>query len=190
MAKVAPPADQGSRPRAGRGTGASRGWLLWRPQCPRSLRPWTSPLPDPGRRSPTNHSRGPSHSQGQGGLWEKAPYKLWCADSARPCVALLAGASGSWRRLCLASVMCRAGRQRHGPWQHPRKPLIFLTLSVIRAAQRGEHGGRCGFLPAARSPAGAAGLREDPSERSSHIYRSLCSVFLVASEPGAVRTWV
>lgn len=141
--------------------------------------------PSSGPRSPTNHSRGPSRSSGQGGPRERAPCQRRCADPAR-----LRGAAGwgEWLTEAALPGICdvQGGRQQHGPWQHPRKPLIFLTLTVIRAAQRSERGGRCGVLPAARSPAGARrGCGGTLSERSAHIYRSpgLC----VPSR--SVRTW-
>ena len=101
----------------------------------KTLFPYTTLFRSPSLGpSPPAHclQQSPLHSQGQGGLWKEAPYTHTMVYRPRQAgVALPAGASGPWRRLCLASVTHRAGRQQPGPWQCPRKPFFSLLSSLL-----------------------------------------------------------
>lgn len=78
----------------------------------------------------------------------------------------------------------RGGEAAAGPWQRPRKPLIFPTLTIIRAAQK-QAQWQMRLLSAGARAKEAASLSEG---LLSHIYRFLRSVFLLSSEPGAFHT--
>lgn len=170
-------------------------WLLLRSQCPPNLSAQrTGRSRSLGPCSTTHQSQqSPFLCPGSVRTVGESPLRTMACHPGRPSVALPAGASGRWGRLCLASVTCRAGRRQQGPWQRPRKPLIFPTLTIIRAAQQSKHSGRCGFFPAAQHigagrGAGCASV-EDPPQLLSLIYSLASSVLCLSSEPGAVRTW-
>lgn len=137
--------QQGSRPWGSPGLAPSE------VPCPPSLGATDRWLPFTGPSHTTCQSQQrPPLFPGSLGTVGESPWRTVGGFPARPRVARLAGASSRWRRLCLASVTCWAGRQQQGPWQRPRKPLIFPTLTVIRATEKSKRSGRRGFFPAAR----------------------------------------
>lgn len=153
-------------------------WLLLRTQCPATLSAHrTGRFPSLGPSSTTHQSQqSPFLCPGSVRAVGESPLRTMACHPGRPSVALPAGASGRWGRLCLASVTCRAGRRQQGPWQRPRKPLIFPTLTIIRAAQQSKHSGRCGFFPAAQH----IGAGRGPAVPPWRTLPSSCLLFIAS----------